>query len=282
MAGMLYLCATPIGNLRDITGRVLDTLASVDLIACEDTRTSRILLDHYGIKTPVTSYHEHNAAQKGEILISRLLAGENIALITDAGTPAISDPGERLVLECIENGIAVTSLPGPSALITALTLSGLPARRFVFEGFLPREKKERDTVLESLAGEMRTVIFYEAPHRLLQTLKILYETLGDRKIALCRELTKKFETVEHTTLSEALAGIDPETGVRGEYVVVLAGASEEEIRRKKSAWFKGLSVSEHVAKYEAEGADRKEAMRLCAKDRGVSRREIYRLLEEEK
>ena len=277
MAGTLYLCATPIGNLKDITGRVLETLGAVSLIACEDTRVSRKLLAHYGIETPVTSYHEHNAAAKGAVLLEKLFAGEDIALITDAGTPAISDPGERLVRECIENGIAVTSLPGPAALITALTLSGLPARRFVFEGFLPREKKEKEEVLESLAGERRTIIFYEAPHRLLQTLKTLYETLGDRKIAVCRELTKKFETVDHTTLAGALETIDPES-VRGEYVLVLAGAAEDEVREQKGAWFKDLTVAEHVAKYEADGYPRKEAMRLCAKDRGVSRRDIYNAL----
>ena len=278
--GTLYLCATPIGNLKDITLRVIETLQFVDLIAAEDTRNSRVLLSHYEITTPLTSYHEHNAASKGEELISRLLAGENIALITDAGTPAISEPGERLAAECYEAGVPVTSLPGPSAVITALTLSGMSARRFAFEGFLPRQSGERSAVLSALSKEERTIVLYEAPHRLVRTLKDLCGAVGGaRRIALCRELTKKFEEAERTTVADALAeytegGREP----RGEYGLVLAGRSPEEAAAEQEKTYAALSVKEHVAQYEAQGHDRKEAMRLAAKDRNVSRREIYAAL----
>ena len=278
MSGTLYLCATPIGNLGDITYRVVETLRQVSLIAAEDTRNSRILLDRYDIHTPMTSYHEHNAAEKGESLAGKLLAGEDIALITDAGTPAISDPGEVMVRICYEYGIPVTSLPGPSAVITALTLSGMSARRFVFEGFLPREKKERAEVLDSLKKERRTIIFYEAPHRLRRTLDLFAETFGnDRKIALCRELTKKFETVDRMTVGEARIFYE-ETEPRGEYVLVIEGMSAEEAAGEAAAAWSAMSVQEHVSMYEEEGYDRKEAMRLAAKDRGVSRRDIYQEL----
>ena len=275
MSGMLYLCATPIGNLSDITLRVLDTLRSVSLIAAEDTRNSRVLLEKYDIHTPMTSYHEHNAVAKGEVLVKKMLEGEDIALITDAGTPAISDPGEVLVRLCQEYNVPVTSLPGPAALITALTLSGMSARRFVFEGFLPREKKEREDVLAMVRGERRTIIFYEAPHRLKATLGFFAETFGeDRRIAVCRELTKKFETVDRRTIGEALRYYE-ETPPRGEYVLVIEGLSGEAAAQHKAAAWEAMSIPEHVAMYEKAGHDRKEAMRLAAKDRGVSRRDIY-------
>ena len=282
MSGTLYLCATPIGTLGDITYRVVETLRQVSLIAAEDTRNSRVLLERYDIHTPMTSYHEHNAAAKGETLAQKLLAGEDIALITDAGTPAISDPGEVMVRICYEYGIPVTSLPGPSAVITALTLSGMSARRFVYEGFLPREKKERTEVLDSLRTERRTVIFYEAPHRLRRTLELLAETFGDdREIALCRELTKKFESIDRTTIGEARRFYE-ESEPRGEYVLVVGGMSAEEAAGEAAAAWDHMSIPEHVAMYEKEGHDRKEAMRLAAKDRGVSRRDIYQELLKEK
>lgn len=283
MAGTLYLCATPIGNLQDITQRVLDTLRSVDLIAAEDTRNSYYLLNHFGIETPMTSYHEHNKYEKAEVLIGKLLAGQDIALITDAGTPVISDPGEVLAIRCIEEGIPMTSLPGPCACITALTLSGLPGRRFVFEGFLPTDKKEHREVLESLAKENRTFILYEAPHRLVKTLKELLDAVGDRKIALCRELTKRFETVIHTTLAEAVELYESgEEEPRGEYVLVLAGRSQDDIARDLEEQFKDFDIREHVQMYEEKGMNHKDAMKAVAKERGISRRDVYQaLLEEE-
>ncbi|MBQ6545068.1 MAG: 16S rRNA (cytidine(1402)-2'-O)-methyltransferase [Lachnospiraceae bacterium] len=277
MSGTLYLCATPIGNLSDVTLRVLDTLRSVDLVVAEDTRVTRKLFAHFDIHTPLESYHEHNADEKGPQLITRLLLGEDIALVTDAGTPAISDPGEKMVRLCIEEDIPVTSLPGPCACITALTLSGMDARRFVFEGFLPRDKKEQKEVLASLANETRTAILYEAPHRLKKTLELLYKTLGDREIALCRELTKKFETVERTTLEEAAEEADG-AEIRGEYVLVIAGRPADEKKAEERAAWEMLSIEEHVALYETDGHDRKEAMRLAAKDRGISRRDVYNAL----
>lgn len=274
MAGTLYLCATPIGNLQDMTPRVVDTLRAVDVIAAEDTRNSIRLLNHFDIHTPMTSYHEYNKVEKAKQLIGQLLSGRNIALITDAGTPAISDPGEVLVRMCHENNVPVTSLPGPAACITALTLSGLSTRRFCFEGFLPADKKERREVLEELAVESRTIIFYEAPHHLVKTLEEILKALGDRRITLCRELTKKFESVMPTTLEKALAyyrGEEP----RGEYVLVMEGRSREEKRREEIASWEALSVEEHMAHYEQRGMDHKSAMKQVAKDRGVGKREIY-------
>lgn len=278
MTGTLYLCATPIGNLQDITLRVLDTLKEVDLIAAEDTRNTLGLLNHYGIKKPLTSYHEHNKYEKAQELADRLLKGENIALVTDAGTPAISDPGEVLAAVCIERGIRVTSLPGACALITALTMSGMPARRFCFEGFLPTDKKERSHVLGQLKTEERTVIFYEAPHHLKATLKELQEAAGpDRKVTLCRELTKRFEEAVPMTLQEAVEYYK-EKDPRGEYVLVLEGADREQIRAQEQESWQEISVAEHVALYERQGMDRKEAMKKAAADRGVSKRDIYRAL----
>lgn len=274
MAGMLYLCATPIGNLQDMTPRVVETLRNVDLIAAEDTRNSIRLLSAFDIHTPMTSYHEYNKVEKADQLVAKMQAGENIALITDAGTPAISDPGEVLVAKCQEAGICVTSLPGPAACITALTLSGLPTRRFCFEGFLPAEKKERKAILEELRGETRTIILYEAPHHLVKTLTDLIEALGDRRLTLCRELTKKFETILPTTLSGALVKYETEEP-RGEYVLVLAGKSMEEKKKEQIAVWEDMSIEEHMAFYVKDGMDEKSAMKQVARDRGVGKREIY-------
>lgn len=271
---MLYLCATPIGNLKDITERVKETLGAVDIIAAEDTRNSIRLLNHFGIKTPMTSYHEHNKYEKADMLIAQMMDGKDVALITDAGTPAISDPGEVLVRRCHEEGITVTSLPGACACITALTLSGLNTRRFVFEGFLPYDKKERQSVLESLKDEHRTVIMYEAPHHLKKTLADLLDTIGDRRLTICRELTKKFESVTPTTLSEAVA-YHEDNEPRGEYVLVIEGRDPDEIERDRQKLWEDMSIEDHMAIYLDAGMDRKEAMKKVASDRGVSKREIY-------
>lgn len=277
MTGTLYLCATPIGNLDDMTFRVLDTLGSVDLIAAEDTRNSIKLLNRFEIKTPMTSYHEYNKVEKAEKLIAMLQEGKNIAMITDAGTPAISDPGEVLVQMCHQNGVPVTSLPGACACITALTLSGLSTRRFCFEAFLPSDKNERKTILQDLKEESRTIILYEAPHHLKGTLAELYETVGERKITLCRELTKKFETIMPTTLSDAIAFYE-ENEPKGEYVLVLEGKSFEERKEEKQKEWQQLSIEEHMSFYESQGTDRKEAMKKVAKDRGLSKRDVYQYL----
>lgn len=277
MAGTLYLCATPIGNLGDMTPRVVETLHMVDVIAAEDTRNSIKLLNHFDIHTPMTSYHEYNKVEKARQLVGQLLTGQNIALITDAGTPAISDPGEVLVRMCQEQGIAVTSLPGPAACITALTLSGLPARRFCFEGFLPGDKKEKAAVLQELSEESRTIILYEAPHHLVRTLEELYQTLGQRRITLCRELTKRFETVMPTTLEAALEYYRQEEP-RGEYVLVLEGKSLEQKRQEDIAAWENMSIEEHMEHYLQRGLDQKAAMKQVAKDRGVAKREIYQHL----
>ena len=277
MSGKLYLCATPIGNLEDITLRVLRTLKEVDLIAAEDTRNSIKLLNHFDIKTPMTSYHEYNKIDKAYVLISKMQEGQNIALITDAGTPGISDPGEELAAMCYEAGIEVTSLPGPAACITALTLSGLPTRRFAFEAFLPADKKERQLILEDLKTEKRTIILYEAPHHLIKTLQLLFDTLGDRRITICRELTKKFETVMPTTLAEALSYYEANEP-RGEYVLVIEGKSREAVLADQRAVYEEMSMEEHMALYEEQGMDHKEAMKAVAKDRGISKREVYNYL----
>ena len=277
MAGKLYLCATPIGNLEDITLRVLRTLKEVDLIAAEDTRNTVRLLNHFDIHTPLTSYHEYNKIEKAWQLVSKMQEGTNVALVTDAGTPAISDPGEDLVRICQEQGIEVTSLPGAAACITALTLSGLSTRRFAFEAFLPREKKERAAVLSELPDETRTLIIYEAPHHLVGTLRELVNTLGDRRVTICRELTKKFETVFRTTLTEALAYYEANEP-RGEFVLVIEGKSRAELQEEARKSWDALSIEEHMDRYLAQGMDRKEAMKQVAKDRGVSKRDIYREL----
>lgn len=275
--GTLYLCATPIGNLEDITYRVLRTLKEVDLIAAEDTRNSIKLLNHFEIKTPMTSYHEYNKIEKAYQLVNKLKEGKNIALITDAGTPGISDPGEDLVRICYEEGVPVTSLPGAAACITALTMSGLPTRRFAFEAFLPRDKKERAAVLEGLKEETRTIILYEAPHHLVKTLEELLKTLGNRKITVCRELTKKHEEKIQSTLEDIITYYK-ETEPRGEYVLVLEGKDPKEIEKEKQASWESMTVEEHMDYYESQGMDRKEAMKQVAKDRGVSKRDIYQQL----
>ena len=277
MAGKLYLCATPIGNLEDITMRVLRTLQEVDLIAAEDTRNSMKLLNHFEIKTPMTSYHEYNRIEKAHVLIAKMQEGTNIALITDAGTPGISDPGEDLVRLCYEAGIEVTSLPGACACVTALTLSGLGTRRFCFEAFLPMEKKERQEILNELKEETRTSIGYEAPHRLVRTLGELLEALGNRRLTICRELTKKHETAFQTTLEEALEYYQ-EQEPRGECVLVLEGKSREQVRLEQQQSWESISIEEHMEQYLAKGMDRKEAMKQVAKDRGVSKRDIYQAL----
>ena len=273
----LFLCATPIGNLEDITLRVLRTLKEVDLIAAEDTRNSVKLLNHFEIKTPMTSYHEHNKIEKGKYLVRKMKEGTTVALITDAGTPGISDPGEELVRMCYEENIPVTSLPGPAACITALTLSGLPVRRFCFEAFLPPDKKERRQILEELKNETRTVVIYEAPHRLLKTLSELEEVLGDRNMSLVRELTKKHETVWRTSISQLRSSVEAEP-VKGECVLVIEGRSRKEILAEDMARWEDMSLNEHMALYESRGMDRKSAMKQVAKDRGIPKREIYRQL----
>lgn len=277
MAGKLYLCATPIGNLEDITLRVLRVLEEVDLIAAEDTRNSIKLLNHYEIKTPMTSYHEFNKIEKAYQLVEKLQEGMNIALITDAGTPGISDPGEELVKIAYEAGIEVTSLPGPAACITALTLSGLSTRRFAFEAFLPKDKKERKRILEELQKETRTIILYEAPHHLIKTLEELREALGNRRITLCRELTKKYEEGQRTTIDEVLEYYKDKEP-RGEYVLVLKGKTKEEVEEERKKEWEPLSLEEHMQLYEQKGISHKEAMKLVAKDRGVSKRDIYQAL----
>lgn len=277
MAGVLYLCATPIGNLEDMTYRGVRILSEVDLIAAEDTRNSVKLLQHFQIKTPMTSYHEFNKLEKAETLLSMLLNGKNIALITDAGTPGISDPGEELVAMCYQHDVPVYSIPGASACITALTISGQPCRRFCFEAFLPKDKKERSRVLTEMQQETRTIVLYEAPHHLKATLAELYETLGNRSVTLCRELTKRFEEKKKTTLSEAVVFFE-EHEPRGEYVLVIAGKSrqqaEEERRQKWEQW----TIEEHMQLYLDQGMNRKEAMKSVAKDRGVKKRDIYQQL----
>ena len=278
MSGKLYLCATPIGNLEDITLRVLRTLKEVDLIAAEDTRNSIKLLNHFEIKTPMTSYHEYNKIEKGQKLVDKLLEGQNIALITDAGTPGISDPGEELVKMCYEAGITVTSLPGAAACITALTISGLSTRRFAFEAFLPSDKKERQEVLAELAEETRTMIIYEAPHRLVKTLKELGQVLGeDRRLTVCRELTKKHETAFTTTFAEAVSYYE-ENEPKGECVLVAEGKSREMIRREEQGKWEQTSIPEHMEYYLNQGMEKKEAMKCVAKDRGIGKRDVYKAL----
>ena len=277
MCGKLYLCATPIGNLEDITLRVLRILKEVDLIAAEDTRNSIKLLNHFDIKTPMTSYHEFNKIEKGKILVEKLLSGTSIALITDAGTPGISDPGEELVKMCLEAGVEVSSVPGPAACITALTMSGLPTRRFAFEAFLPADKKERRQILSELEKETRTIVLYEAPHRLVRTLGELLEALGDRRMTLLRELTKKHETAFSTTI-QGLLDYYREEQPLGECVLVIEGKSRQELKKEEQASWEDVSIEEHVSMYEKQGYSRKEAMKLSAKDRGLTKRDIYQAL----
>lgn len=275
--GKLYLCATPIGNLEDITFRVLRILKEVDLIAAEDTRNSIKLLNHFEIKTSMTSYHEYNKVEKADYLVAQMQQGRNVALVTDAGTPGISDPGEVLVAKCHEAGIVVTSLPGAAACITALALSGLSTRRFCFEAFLPADKKEKAVILEELREESRTIVLYEAPHHLVRTLEELRGALGNRRLTLCRELTKKFETVLPTTIEDALALYEQEEP-RGEYVLVIEGKSLVQKREEARESWLSMSIEEHMSYYEETGMDEKSAMKQVAKDRGVPKREIYQHL----
>ena len=277
MTGSLYLCATPIGNLEDITLRVLRTLKEVDLIAAEDTRNSIKLLNHFEIKTKMTSYHEYNKVEKAVYLVEKMKQGMNVALITDAGTPGISDPGEELVRQCYDAGVPVTSLPGACACITALTMAGLSTRRFAFEAFLPYDKKERAEILESLKNETRTIIIYEAPHHLKKTLKECREYLGNRRMTVCKELTKKHEKKMRAFLDEVIAFYD-ENEPRGEYVLVFEGKSRQEIKEEEQESWAKLSIEEHMEVYEAKGLDRKAAMKAVAKDRGISKREVYQAL----
>lgn len=277
MAGTLYLCATPIGNLEDMTFRAVRMLKEVDLIAAEDTRNSIKLLNHFEIKTPMTSYHEYNKVEKGKKLVSILSEGKNVALITDAGTPGISDPGEELVQMCHEAGIPVTALPGASACITALTLSGLPTRRFAFEAFLPADKKERQEILAGLGAETRTLVLYEAPHRLVKTLEELLASIGDRRLTVCRELTKKHETLWQTTIREAVEYYS-EHAPKGECVLVVEGKSRQTLKEESRARWMELSLEEHMEHYLSQGMDKKAAMKQTAKDRGVSKRDIYQQL----
>ena len=274
MSGKLYICATPIGNLEDITYRVINTLKSVDLIAAEDTRHSLKLMNHFDIHTKMTSYHEHNKIEKAQKLVDMLLEGMDIALVTDAGTPAISDPGEELVRQAVAAGVEVTSLPGACACVTALTMSALSTRRFAFEAFLPANKKERARVLAELAGETRTTIVYEAPHHLLKTLKELKDNIGNRSLTICREITKKHEECIYTDIDSAIEKYENEDP-RGEYVLVIAGCDVAGIEKKEREEFMSLSIEEHMQIYLDKGMDKKEAMKSVAKDRGVSKRDIY-------
>ncbi len=277
MAGILYLCATPIGNLEDITMRVLRVLKEVDLIAAEDTRNSIKLLNHFNIKTKMTSYHEYNKIEKAIYLVEQMKKGKNIALITDAGTPGISDPGEELVKQCYEAGIEVTSLPGACAAITALTMSGLSTRRFVFEAFLPYEKKERAEVLKSLENETRTIIIYEAPHHLKKTLKECQQYFGNRRLTVCKELTKKHEKKWMASLEEVIAFYE-ENEPRGEYVLIFEGRDKNELQQEEKEKWLNLSIEEHMSYYMEQGMDKKIAMKMVAKDRGTTKREIYQAL----
>ena len=280
MAGIIYLVATPIGNLIDITMRALEILKSVDIVAAEDTRNTIHLLNYYGIKASMTSYHEYNKIEKAQVLVEQALAGKNIALVTDAGMPAVSDPGEDLVRIAYENGVKVSVIPGASASVSALALSGLPTRRFAFEAFLPVDKKEREMVLEQMKRETRTMILYEAPHRLVKTLRLLMQVLGEeRKISIVRELTKLHEEVLQFRLGEAVKAYE-EDGLqpRGEYVLVIEGISNAEYIKEEQREWESLSIAEHVTFYEKKGMDHKEAMRMAARDRGVSKREIYQAL----
>lgn len=274
MAGKLYLVATPIGNLEDISYRALKVLREADIIGAEDTRHSIKLLNHFDIKTPMTSYHEYNKVDKARYLVGEILSGKNVAIITDAGTPGISDPGEEIVKQCFDAGIEVSSIPGPAACITALTMSGQNTRRFAFEAFLPYDKKERAQVLSEIKNETRTIIIYEAPHHLLKTLEELYETVGDRSITLCKELTKVHENAEKTTIRAAIEKYT-KNEPRGEYVLVIEGKPLREIRKEEIAAFCEMTVEEHMEMYMSQGIDKKEAMKMVAKDRGVSKRDIY-------
>lgn len=278
MQGKLYIVATPIGNLGDMSARAIEVLKEVDIIAAEDTRNTIKLLNHFEVKTPMTSYHEFNKIDKAYELVEKIKEGKNIALVSDAGMPAISDPGEDLVRIAYEKDIEITVIPGASAVVSALAISGLPTRRFCFEAFLPLDKKERKFILEELKNETRTIILYEAPHKLLKTLKDLEEVLGeDRKISLVREISKRHEEVIRTTLGLAgsLYNDSEENRVRGEFVLVIEGKSIRQVQNEAIKSWEELSIKEHIKIYEDKGVDRKEAMKLVAKDRGISKRDVY-------
>ena len=273
--GKLYLVPTPIGNLKDITLRALEVLESVDLIAAEDTRTSLKLLNHFNIKKPLFSYHMHNEQGKSEDIITKLKEGINIALITDAGTPGISDPGAVVALKCIEENIAFEVLPGATAITTALVYSGLDTSKFVFRGFLPRENKDRNPVIEELKNVRDTIIIYEAPHRLLSTLEFLLENLGDRKISACRELTKLHEEIYRDSISNTIEYFS-EIRPRGEFVLVIEGKTDEEIKAEKEALWSELTIEEHLIKVIEMGIDKKEAIKMVSKERGIPKKEVYK------
>ena len=281
MSGCLYLVATPIGNLEDMTFRAVRILQEADEIAAEDTRNSRKLLTHFDIHTSMTSYHEFNKYDKAEVLVQKMSEGRTIALITDAGTPGISDPGEVLVQRCYEAGIPVIPVPGACAAVNALVASGQGTRRFSFEAFLPQDKKERRQVLRELHAETRTIVLYEAPHRLVKTLEELAEVQGDRPVTICKELTKKHESFRKTTLREALEFFQEEEP-RGEYVLVIAGKTREEQEQERQAQFEDLSIPEHMAHFLEEGMTEKEAMKAVAQERGIPKREVYQAWLEEK
>ncbi len=272
--GMLYLVATPIGNLQDITIRAINTLKEVELIAAEDTRQTIKLLNHFEIKKPLVSYYEHNKIVKGNYLIEQLLQGKDIALVSDAGTPGISDPGEDLVRLCIENEVKVTMIPGPVAAVTGMVISGLPTGRFVFEGFLPMNKRIRQERLRQLKDETRTIIFYEAPHKLPYTLKDMYNAWGDRRIALARELTKRYEEVIRCNLSQAAERYQSEAP-KGEFVVVVEGQDQKVLLEQEMDKFADISIEEHVERYTGEGLSKKEAIKKVAEDRGMNKRDVY-------
>ncbi len=280
-SGILYMVATPIGNLEDMTFRAVRVLKEADLIAAEDTRESIRLLNHFEIRTPMTSYHEYNKVAKAKTLVDSLLEGKNVACVTDAGTPGISDPGEVLVRMALEAGIQVVPVPGACAAINALICSGQATRRFCFEAFLPSEKKERDAVLEELKDETRTIVIYEAPHRLKKTLRLLLDALGDRSITLCRELTKRHEEFRKMSLANA-AGEYDEKEPRGEYVLVIEGLDRKELQLRKTELAReSMSLNEHMDRFLESGMDRKEAMKAVAKERGMTKREVYRQLLEQ-
>lgn len=274
MFGKLYVCATPIGNLGDITLRALETLKEVDYIAAEDTRHTKKLLNHYDIHTPLISYHEHNKQERGLQLIKMLKEGKKIALVSDAGTPGISDPGEELVRQCSVQNIEITALPGAAACITGLILSGLSTRRFVFEGFLPNDKKIKQGILQEIVKETRTIILYESPHHIRNTLMDLSNVLGNRKIVLARELTKRFEEIKRTTLDEVIRCFQEENP-RGEYVIIIEGKSFEEVKKEEIKQWEQFTIEEHMKHYQEQGIHQKEAMKKVAKDRGISKREVY-------
>lgn len=275
MSGKLYLVPTPIGNLKDITLRALEVLKSVDIIACEDTRQSLKLLNHFGIRKTLISYHKHNENGKSEDIIKELKEDKNVAIISDAGTPGVSDPGAVIVKKCIEEGLSFEVLPGATAITTALVYSGLDTTKFIFRGFLPRENKERRPVIEELLDRKESLIFYEAPHRLKNTLEFLYELFGDRNISICRELTKLHEEIIRLKLSEAIEYYS-ENNPRGEYVLVLEGKSEAAIEEEEMEKWSNLTIEEHIKKYITEGLTKKDAIKKVSKDRKMTKSEIYK------